>query len=226
MCDVCGGKIKKDLNFKPAIRGGVICADCANLCDNYQFKTLDAVKAYYGENSRRAAIFTRTGTLRSFLRDSVVLDERNRLFYVSNEKPPIYYTFDEIEDFGFEEIGSQVKSKRRLDWSNIALGAFIFIALGAIFLAPLGALVGRSQRKDVESKVSRIVALKISLNAFNSKKTVFVRGLPKGLEKFLNDCTSREVTLDSRIYLCRHCGQSEAIAGINMGACRCHEYKY
>ena len=218
MCDVCNGKITQDLNFKPAIRDGLVCVRCARLCDTYQFKTVAAMKSYYKENERRAVIFRKTKSLRGYRCEKVVIDELNQLFYIGKGKPILYFEFNEIQDFGYEEVGSQVSSKRRLDWSNIALG---FMLLG-----PLGAFLGRSQRKDMESTIITFVALKIVLSAFASKKTVYMYKLPKGFEEFLNACTLRHGKLDRRLFHCRHCGQSDAITSKGMKVCRCHEMKY
>jgi len=179
LCDVCNGKINtKDLNFKPEVKGGVICAQCAKLCSNHQLRTADAIRRFWNENKRRAAIFQQTEILKSTGSDVITVDCRNRLFYIGKPKTAVYYKFTEVQEFGRNKVGSQVKSKIKRDYSSVLTGYLLF--------GWLGALLSVGTNDDVvNSKPIPIIKLEIVLNSFYGKKIVRLKNPPKGVKEFL-----------------------------------------
>jgi hypothetical protein len=114
ICAACGNPVgKKDVNFNPAVKDGVVCALCAGLCDNYQIKTVDTVKSYREENFRRAAVFKETKVLKNFFKERVAIDSANRLFFIGKPKNAVYYAFNEVREFGNREVGSIVNPNQK-----------------------------------------------------------------------------------------------------------------
>jgi hypothetical protein len=130
-CAICNGKIeKKDINFNPAVKDGVVCAACASICDNYEIKTCEAIKSYWAENRRRASVFSMTRVFKNFLTESVSVDDVNRLFRIGKPNGAVYFAFNEVREFGEREVGSFVQRSNK---SNVTRVFMFVISLDTFY---------------------------------------------------------------------------------------------
>jgi hypothetical protein len=86
-----------------------------------------------------------------------------------------YYSFDEVSEYHFEEVGGKVITK-----SKGGIGGALFGGVGAI--------VGASTSKTETKKVGGVNMLKINLDTYSGKKVISIANPPNGLLPFLDSC--------------------------------------
>jgi hypothetical protein len=182
-CGVCGGKIDgKDVNHKPEVKGGVICAVCAGICVGHNLKKLETIKHFWDENKRRAELFRKTAIYKGFGKDKVTVDDINGMFYIGGVKNAVYYRFDEVREYGMKEVGSQVVTKRKFDWETLVWW-LIFGWKGVFF--------SKAAKNDADRVVTSVVPINklvITMESFYGGRTVIVENPPNGFKSFLEGC--------------------------------------
>lgn len=179
ICPICGGKI----GLKVKVADGIICAPCSNISTNHRIESVNTLTEYSNENRNRASRFQKTAVLKSFLSESVIIDQTNRLFYVGKEGKttyPIYYSFDEVSDYHSEKVGGKTITKSKGGIGRAVVGGALFGGVGAI--------VGASTSKKETKTVGGVNVVQIILHTFSGKKTISIANPPDGLLPFLDSC--------------------------------------
>lgn len=199
-CPVCGGKMYS----KCKAQDGNICSVCAYLNPNYQLESIETLLRYrtlmQNQNNNRAAIFRKTAILKSLMSESVVIDQTNKLFYIGKENTlnPTYYSFDEIMEYHFEQVGGKTITKSKGGIGRAVVGGALFGGVGAI--------VGATTSKKETKTVGGTNLLKITIKTIPSEKIIAIANPPTGLLPFLDSCIGETESIEDFI-ICQKCGE-------------------
>lgn len=187
VCPVCGTQVK----CKIKIANGCICPSCARLSPNFSSETIDALAGYLREQNKRRTVFSLTRVIKSFLCDSICVDDCNKLFYVGQEKDaaPVIYRFDEVLGY---EMEPQVKTvtKKKGELGRAVVGGALFGGVGAV--------VGASTAKEVvTTQQNGLAYLHLQLKTYAGRITLTLYSPPIGAASFFNICTDENRPTDT-----------------------------
>lgn len=182
-CDVCGVKLGLMNNYK--ISDGNICALCTTLCSSYQTESVNNMKEYRKINKDRKSNFSETQILKNFGSEVVHIDSNHKLFYIGKIINTIYYSFDEIVNYGYDITELETTTKKK--------GGITRALVGGALAGPVGAVVGSSTAK-AKSTTSSKKTFYLNLKTYSGNKKILISFPPKGLKEFADKCISQHST--------------------------------
>lgn len=189
VCPVCGLKLKCRIKIA---NGGRICVFCSRLSPNYAAETVETLASYYKEQCQRRGIFCRTRVIKNFSCETIVVDEKNKLFYIGKEKEafPIIYRFDEVKGCEFIKTApTQVVTKKK--------GGIGRAVAGGVLFGGVGAIVGASTAKSITTVEGGLSFLRAHLCTYAGTTNVDIYSPPVGAEQFFNICAQESVSPQS-----------------------------
>lgn len=185
-CDVCGSKI--GLLDRQKISNGYICFSCSQLSSSYQTETVNNIKQYFNENQKRKKLFSETQILKNLGSSVVHIDNNHKLFFIGKTIHTVYYSFDEILNYGYDVTTTETTTKKK--------GGITRAIVGGAIAGPAGALVGSSTAKS-KSVTTNQTTFYINLKTYSRMKKVSLAFPPKGFKEFADKCISDKANCPS-----------------------------